>query len=182
MSDFGNAVAPLDLALQLLLQLGDLLHEVIIVAGLDVVFHEAEGGFRQFFCAVAGHEGTVLALDPLHGDVDDAAVLLGQLDDLQRFGDLQFQTVALVDQFQQGALLGLGGDDDAVFLKEVFQVVGRDVLTGDGALADAGKHGVGKRETDENFIAGLRICHTVTSLKWYHGVVPSTVISYHAFA
>ena len=90
-------------------------------------------------------------------------MLLGQLEQLQRLGDLQSQIKIIIDQLQQTALLGLGGHDDTVAGKQALEIVGRDLLAGDGALADAGQHGVGQVQADIYFFAGFGIAHGGTS-------------------
>ena len=61
----------------------------------------------------------------------------------------------------------LGGDDDAVLGKQPLQIVHGDLLTGDGALADAGEHGVGEIQADIDLLAGFGIAHTGTSYVAY---------------
>ena len=131
------------------------------MAALDIVLHENEGGLVELLLGVFRQQGAVLPAQTLNVDDHQAAVLLGQLEQLQRLGDLQPQIKIIIDQLQQAALLGLGGYDDAVAGKQALEIIGRDLLTGDGALADAGKHGVGQVQADVYFFAGFGIAHGV---------------------
>ena len=132
---------------------------------LNIVFHEAEGSFLKFFFGIFGEQGAVVALQALDGNNDQTAVLLGELDDLQVLGNVQIQAIVLIDTLQQFPLLGFRRNNDAVFLEQVFQLVDRDIFPCDCSLANARKHGVGKRKADINLIAGLRITHNKYLLK-----------------
>ena len=95
------------------------------MAALDIVLHENEGGLVELLLGVFRQQGAVLPAQTLNVDDHQAAVLLGQLEQLQRLGDLQPQIKIIIDQLQQAALLGLGGHDDAVAGKQALEIVGR---------------------------------------------------------
>ena len=159
-SNVGDPGPPGDLGVQVLFQLLVLGHHVVVVAALDVVFHEAERGLLELLLGVLRQQGAVDPAEALDGDQHQAAVLLGELDDLQILRDVQLQVIDGVHPLQQLALLGLGGDDDAVLVEQLLEIIDGDILPGDGALADSRKHGVGERKADENLIAGVRITHS----------------------
>ena len=158
-----GAVTPLQLLLQLELQLLVLLHQRIVMHTLHIILHEVERGLVELLLGVLRQQRTALAAQAGHADNHQTAVLLRQLEQLQRLRDLQLQVVALVDDLQQAALLRLGGDDNAVLGEQPLQIAGGDLLAGDRALADAGEHGVGQVQAHVDFAAGLRILHGRTS-------------------
>ena len=94
-------------------------------------------------------------------------MLLRQLEQLQLLRQLQTKIKGRIDDLQQAVLLRLGGDDDTVLGKQPLQIVHGDLLTGDGALADAGEHGVGEIQADIDLLAGFGIAHTGTSYVAY---------------
>ena len=158
-----RAVPPLQLLLQLEFQLLVFLHQRVVVGALHVVLHERKRGLVELLLRVLRQQGAVLPAQT--GDLDhhQPAVLLGQLKQLQLLGDLQLQIAALIDDLQQTALLRLGGHDDAVLGKQPLQIAGGDLLPGNGALADAGEHGVGQVQAHIDLTAGLRVFHGHTS-------------------
>ena len=87
-------------------------------------------------------------------------MLLGQLKELQRIGDIQPQIIRLVHDLQQTALLGLGGDDHAMLGEQALEIVRGDILAGNRALADAGEHGVGQIQAHINLLTSLGIRHS----------------------
>ena len=71
-----GAVAPLDLLVQLELQLFVLLHQLVIVAALHIVLHKGEGGLSELLLGVLRQQGAALAAQTLHIDDHQAAVCL----------------------------------------------------------------------------------------------------------
>ena len=130
---------------------------------LYIVLHECEGGLVELLLGVLRQQRAALAAQTRHADDHQTAMLLTELEQLQGFGDAQFQIVPLVDDLQQAALLRLGGDDDAVLGEQTLEVGGGDLLAGDGALADAGEHGIGQVQADINLLTGGGITHVRTS-------------------
>ena len=99
---------PLQLLIQIVLQLLVLLHQLVIVAGLHIVLHKGEGGLVELLVAVLRQKGAALAPQTLHVDDHQPPVLLRQLEQLQLLRHLQPQIEALIHDLQQAVLLGLG--------------------------------------------------------------------------
>ena len=71
------------------------------MAALDIVLHENEGGLVELLLGVFRQQGAVLPAQTLNVDDHQAAVLLGQLEQLQRLGDLQPQIKIIIDQLNK---------------------------------------------------------------------------------
>ena len=62
-----GAVAPLDLLIQLELQLFVLLHQLVIVTALHIVLHKGEGGLAELLLGILRQQGAALrGADPAH--------------------------------------------------------------------------------------------------------------------
>lgn len=83
------AGAPGDLLLKLIAQLLVLFHKLVVMLALHVVLDERKGCLVKLLLRLGRQQRAVLALKA--GDVHDhkAAVLLGELEEPQLFGDLK---------------------------------------------------------------------------------------------
>ena len=135
------------------------------MAGLHIILHEGESCLLELLLGVLRQQGAALAAQALDIDDHQTAVLFGKLEQLQLLRQLQSQVKGLVHDLQQTVLLRLGRYNDSVLGKQLLQVVHGDFLAGNGALADAGEHGVGQIQADIDLLAGLGIAHIGTSSK-----------------
>ena len=97
--------------------------------------------------------------------VEHREVLRGELEERELCGNFKPYVIGAVHALHDVAVLGLGRDDDAVLHKQFLEVVHRNVLAGDRALAETCEHRVRQIQADVNFFAGLGIAHNLPPLK-----------------